>query len=123
MATPLSTLLRGLVGVAATVLLVVIAWTLYVQRDSVAQVATPLVGLVKPRGPDPEQEPAAPSTGTAPAGAVAPDVREPDARDPDTAATPTTPAGATRATTGQVTAGESPAPANAVPATEGAPRQ
>ena len=48
MAAVFSTFLRGLVGVAASVLLVAVAWSLYMHRDAVTRVVAPLVKLVAP---------------------------------------------------------------------------
>ena len=65
MAAVFSTFLRGLVGIAASVLLVAVVWTLYVQRDAVGRVTAPLVDLMLPGSTTAD---ATPDAAPAPAG-------------------------------------------------------
>ena len=41
-----SALLRGLVGVAAAILIVAVAWTVYIKRDAVTQASEPVVRML-----------------------------------------------------------------------------
>ena len=83
----LKTFLRGLVGVAASVLLVALVWTAYIERDTVARVAGNVADIV--RGTD---------AGDAPAPDDAPAADAPSAKPPADAPgenpTATPPAGA-----------------------------
>lgn len=50
MASMFSTFLRGMVGVAAAILIVAVTWTVYIKRDAVVGAAEPVAKLLTDSG-------------------------------------------------------------------------
>ena len=82
MAAVFPTMLRGMVGVAAAVLIVALTWTLYINRDHVADAGGPVIELISNVTDNTPDEPAAkddaataapPADSAAPAPAPAPE--------------------------------------------------
>jgi hypothetical protein len=85
MASVFSTLLRGLLGVIATIAVVAIAWTLYINRTSVIASVEPVVGMFhrqQDATPPVARHETAPAPAATPADAPAPG----NSADPDTSA-------------------------------------
>ena len=69
MGSVLSTMMRGMLGVVATVFVVAVVWTLYLKRDAVIAASEPVVDLVLERQSTTEEGTATDSPAVAPAAA------------------------------------------------------
>jgi hypothetical protein len=124
MAAVLTSIVRGAVGVAASVLLVAVAWTLYLHRDEVGAASAPLVDMLVPAQPTPAAADPRPLVAPEPA-ATAPSAGSPALTDAGPAPSATQPPTQGEATSGSTTSdtptgarpADSPAAAGSGPAT------
>ncbi len=73
MAAMLTSLMRGMLGVAASVLVVALAWTVYIKRDAVVAAVGPVVALLVPDAAQERPSPQPAQAATAPDAPHAPD--------------------------------------------------
>ena len=67
MGSVLSTMMRGMLGVVATVFVVAVVWTLYLKRDAVIAASEPVVDLVLEQQSTTEEGTTTESSAVAPA--------------------------------------------------------